>query len=563
VEFPSGIPRSIQGLAPDGCEFLLVFDDGAFSEFSTFLPSSWVAHTPVEVLAKNFGVSEALKPIPLHELYRLQAPVPDPLADDRSAAMSRAGNTPQSFKFALLEREPVFSSPHGEVRIADSRTFPIASTIAAAHAVVRPRAMREMHWHPNADEWQYYIGGEGRMGVFAGGQNIRTKEFKVGDVGYVPRGMGYPIESTGQGDLVFLEVFASSYYSSISLSQWLRHAPPELVKAHFNLIRQHSMPFRAAGPPRRQAAAPRATIPNGKNTRKHRRHGSPVTPHAFSAAFSQSADGAAARRPYHRTYFWNLTPCGDFPNVEYVSICPRIIMSEPVPKNRLLAGLPKVEWSRLRALCESVDLESGQLLFEEGSPLDHLYFPQTGVISTMTTFEDGTHSESTATGCEGVVNVATLIGDRQAAFRNVVQIPGSAIRVPARAVRSGGLDLPQLAHGLRAYTRAFVIQILQSVACNSTHNVKQRSARWLLMCHDRVAGDEFALTQEFLAEMLGVSRTAVGAVTRRFARAGWLSYRRGRMTITDRQALRHAACECYDRVRAEYDRLLPGSFFRH
>jgi oxalate decarboxylase len=147
----------------------------------------------------------------------------------------RAGSTPETFNFSLLKQPPAFSSPHGEVRIADSKDFPIASTIAAAHVVVHPGAMREMHWHPNADEWQYYIGGSGRMGVFAGGENIRTKDFRVGDVGYIPRSMGHYIENTGNDDLVFLEVFASSHYSSISFSQWLRHSPPELVKAHFNL----------------------------------------------------------------------------------------------------------------------------------------------------------------------------------------------------------------------------------------------------------------------------------------------------------------------------------------
>jgi oxalate decarboxylase len=230
-----GIPHSIQGLDPDGCEFLLVFDDGAFSEFSTFLPTTWMAHTPVEVLSKNFSVpADGFKPIPLHELYIFQAAVPGPLTNDQNAAMGRPGITPESFKFPLMKQEPKFSSPHGEVRIADSRNFPIASTLAAAHVTVHPGAMREMHWHPNADEWQYYMSGTGRMTIFAGGANIRTKDFHTGDVGYVPRSMGHFIENTGSDDLIFLEVFASSYYSAISFSQWLRHTPPELVKAHFN-----------------------------------------------------------------------------------------------------------------------------------------------------------------------------------------------------------------------------------------------------------------------------------------------------------------------------------------
>jgi oxalate decarboxylase len=145
------------------------------------------------------------------------------------------GKSPENFSYALLKQKPNFSSPQGEVRIVDSKSFPIASTIAAAHVTVRPGAMREMHWHPNADEWQYYISGSGRMAIFAGGENIQTKDFHPGDVGYIPRSMGHFIENTGNSDLVFLEMFRSSYYSSISFTQWLSHLPPELVKAHFNL----------------------------------------------------------------------------------------------------------------------------------------------------------------------------------------------------------------------------------------------------------------------------------------------------------------------------------------
>jgi len=233
--FPSGIPHSIQGLDPDGTEFLLVFDDGGFSEFSTLLTTNWMAHTPVEVLAKNFKLpASAFDPIPMHELYIFQAPVPGALSADKQAALGPQGATPESFSYSLLKQEPDFKSPDGEVRIVDSKKFFIASTIAAAHVIVHPGAMRELHWHPNADEWQYYIAGKGRMGVFSGAENVRTKDFQAGDVGYIPRSMGHYIENTGNTDLVFLEVFNSSYYSSISFAQWLSHLPPELVKAHFN-----------------------------------------------------------------------------------------------------------------------------------------------------------------------------------------------------------------------------------------------------------------------------------------------------------------------------------------
>jgi oxalate decarboxylase len=233
--FPSGIPHSIQGLDPDGTQFLLVFDDGAFSEFDTFLPTEWMAHTPVEVLAKNFQMpANDFSMIPLHQLYIFQAAPPGPLSAAQQSAKSPQGSTPESFSYSLLKQKPNFSSSAGEVRIVDSKNFPIASTVAAAHVIVHPGAMREMHWHPNADEWQYYLSGQGRMGVFAANNNIRTKDFHAGDVGYVPRAFGHYIENTGNSDLVFLEVFRSSYYSSISFSQWLSHLPPELVKAHFN-----------------------------------------------------------------------------------------------------------------------------------------------------------------------------------------------------------------------------------------------------------------------------------------------------------------------------------------
>lgn len=237
--FPSGIPHSIQGLEPDGTEFLLVFDDGKFSEFDTFLPTTWMAHTPVDVLAKNFSLpASAFDHIPLHELYIFQAAVPGPLRADQQKATRPPGQTPESFSFSLMSQKPDFSSPEGEVRIVDSKKFFIASTVAAAHVIVHPGAMRELHWHPNADEWQYYVAGQGRMGVFAAGENVRTKDFHAGDVGYIPRSFGHYIENTGKSDLVFLEVFNSSYYSSISFAQWLSHLPPELVKAHFNFADQ-------------------------------------------------------------------------------------------------------------------------------------------------------------------------------------------------------------------------------------------------------------------------------------------------------------------------------------
>lgn len=230
--FPPGIPHSIQGMGDDGCEFLLVFDDGDFSEDSTFLLTDWLAHTPKEVLAKNFDVpASAFENIPKKELYIFQASLPGPLASDRAAG---AGKMPVGLSYRLLAQEPL-RTKFGTVRIADSSVFPASKAIAAALVEVEPGGMRELHWHPNVDEWQFYISGEARMTVFASEGNARTFNFQAGDVGTVPFPMGHYIENTGTTTLRFLEIFRSSYFADISLRQWLAFTPFELVKAHLNI----------------------------------------------------------------------------------------------------------------------------------------------------------------------------------------------------------------------------------------------------------------------------------------------------------------------------------------
>jgi oxalate decarboxylase len=242
--FPAGIPHSIQGLE-EGCEFLLVFDDGSFSEDSTFLITDWFAHTPKEVLAKNFGVSERdFADIPTHERYIFPVKVPDRLSSDK--VTDPQGE--RSFSHHLLAQKPVKTSG-GTVRIVDSTNFPAASTIAAALVEVEPGGMREMHWHPNNDEWQYYIEGSGRMTVFASEGRARTFDYQAGDVGYVPFAMGHYIENTGDKPLRFLEMFKSAQFADVSLNQWMALTPPELVQAHLNLnktvmgaLRKQKMP---------------------------------------------------------------------------------------------------------------------------------------------------------------------------------------------------------------------------------------------------------------------------------------------------------------------------------
>jgi oxalate decarboxylase len=236
--FPPGIPHSIQGLSPDGCEFLLVFDDGNFSEYETVLLTDWMAHTPPDVIAKNFGVAQsALANLPKKERFIFQTEVPSPLEEDRRIAAGALGPSPIDFAFRTMQIPPTKNNRSGEVRIIDSSTFKISTTIAAAIVTVKPGGVRELHWHPNADEWQFFFAGKGRMTVFATGGRARTMDFETGDVGYIQKTLPHYVENTGATDLKFLEMFKSSYYQDLALSQWLSHTPPELVAAHLNLDR--------------------------------------------------------------------------------------------------------------------------------------------------------------------------------------------------------------------------------------------------------------------------------------------------------------------------------------
>jgi oxalate decarboxylase len=233
--FPAGLPHSIQALQ-DGVEFLLVFDSGDFSENETFLITDWFNHTPREVLAKNFGVAESeFENLPTdigHTRYMFAGEVPPALTDD--APPYPATETPRSFTWHMHAQEPT-KTPGGQIRITDSRNFTVSERIAAALVEIEPGAMRELHWHPNADEWQYYLKGQGRMTVFASGGKARTFDYQAGDVGAVPFAMWHYIENTGDEPLVFLEMFRSDHFADVSLAQWMGVLPPEPVKAHLNL----------------------------------------------------------------------------------------------------------------------------------------------------------------------------------------------------------------------------------------------------------------------------------------------------------------------------------------
>jgi oxalate decarboxylase len=234
--FPAGLPHSLQGLGRDGAEFLLAFDNGLSSEYNTLLPTDWLAHTPPEVLAKSFGIPvDAFKNIPLQNRWIFQGELPGPLAADQAAVKSAAGEPPFPFTFSLADMKPNKITAGGQVQIADSSNFKASTTIAAAIVTLKPGGVRELHWHPNQDEWQYYIKGEGRMTVFNTGPAARTADFRAGDVGYVKKSLGHYVENTGTTDLVFLEIFKADRFQEVSLSDWFAHTPPAMVAATFNI----------------------------------------------------------------------------------------------------------------------------------------------------------------------------------------------------------------------------------------------------------------------------------------------------------------------------------------
>ncbi|HTU33715.1 MAG TPA: cupin domain-containing protein [Candidatus Acidoferrum sp.] len=235
--FPVGYPHSIQGLGPDGCEFILAFDDGHFSEYDTVLLSDFVEHIPRNVLAKNFNVEQrALDVLPKQPLYIFQTKAPQTsLEEARRQAAGNLGLSPETFTFHMSSMVPTYKNEFGEARIVDSRNFKVNNAIAMAHVTVHPEAMRELHWHQNADEWQYYIAGKARMTVFGAQQRARTMDFQKGDIGYIKQTFPHYIENTGSEDLVYIELFKDNFFQDVSLNNWLTHLPPALVQEHLNI----------------------------------------------------------------------------------------------------------------------------------------------------------------------------------------------------------------------------------------------------------------------------------------------------------------------------------------
>ncbi len=225
-------------------------------------------------------------------------------------------------------------------------------------------------------------------------------------------------------------------------------------------------------------------------------------------------------------------------------------------QNRLLSSLPRDVQIRLLPRMEKISFGLKQILYDAGQPIAHVYFPLSGVISLLITLKAGETVEVATTGNEGVVGTSLLLGTERSSFKAVCQVTGQALKMRADAFRRSVEEHPELGALVRRYAQALVDQIAQTTACNHVHSVQARMCRWLLMTHDRVGADEFHLTQEFLAQMLGVRRPSVTVAAGLLQKAGLIRYQRGRIRITDRPGLESGACECYETVRQEFDRLL-------
>ncbi|KAH3942558.1 hypothetical protein HBH70_194660 [Parastagonospora nodorum] len=233
--FPAGIPHSIQAFE-NGCEFLLVFDDGGFSEENTFLLSELMLRNPKEVIAKNFRTSvEKLAPLPKEQLWIFPGtPAPSNISEQNVTGPAGIIPTSVSYSYHWSQQQPL-QVPGGSIKILDPATFPVASKFSVALITVEPGAMRELHWHTTSDEWSYFLAGTARLTVYEAPASSRTFDFSAGDVGYVPVPNAHYLENTGNETLIYMEVLQAPQYSDISVNQWLGLTPKQIVKDHLGL----------------------------------------------------------------------------------------------------------------------------------------------------------------------------------------------------------------------------------------------------------------------------------------------------------------------------------------
>ncbi len=227
-------------------------------------------------------------------------------------------------------------------------------------------------------------------------------------------------------------------------------------------------------------------------------------------------------------------------------------------KNQLLAVLPDEEWQRWWPLLEPVEMPLGQILYEPGSVLSHVYFPTSCIVSLLYVMENGASAEIAVAGYEGLVGISLFMGGETTPSRAVVQSAGRGYRLPAKTIKDDFSRTPVL-HLLLRYTQALITQMSQTAVCNRHHSLDQQLCRWLLLSLDRLDGDELLMTQELIANMLGVRREGVTEAALQLQSSGLIRYARGRISVLDRPGLEARSCECYGVVKKEYDRLLPRS----
>lgn len=226
-------------------------------------------------------------------------------------------------------------------------------------------------------------------------------------------------------------------------------------------------------------------------------------------------------------------------------------------ENRLLACLPKATRESWAPHLELVDLPLGQVLYESGKTMQHVYFPLDSIVSLLYVLEDGASAEIAVVGNEGLVGISIFMGGESTTSRAVVQSSGQSLRMRGQTLKAEFNASPAVMHLLMRYTQALITQMAQTAVCNRHHTVDQQLCRWLLMSLDRLKGDELVMTQELIANMLGVRREGVTESALKLQRAGLIRYARGHITVLDRPRLEQRTCECYQVVKTEYDRLLP------
>ena len=236
-------------------------------------------------------------------------------------------------------------------------------------------------------------------------------------------------------------------------------------------------------------------------------------------------------------------------------------MSRP-KMNHLLEALPDAERLRWEPVLEEVDLPLGRVLYESGSQLSHVYFPTTAIVSLLYVMENGSSAEIAVVGNEGIVGVSLFMGGETTPSRAVVQSAGQGLRLSAARLKAEFNLAGPVLHLLLRYTQALLTQMAQTAVCNRHHSLDQQLCRWLLLSLDRLPGNELVMTQELIANMLGVRREGVTEGALKLQRAGLISYSRGHITVLDRPGLEKRSCECYAVVKKEYDRLLPATIAR-